>query len=176
MRDFVFGALSLCLSVYLAVIVLGAITSPAYQDNWTARYSAWQAGETARVQAREETERVRTREWGDTARTWGQWGAGGLVAVVAVGAAGYGVVQWQRERTRRHVASEENATRRALIAAQRDVAMQWIAAFGTPGSYAGQLPDPQTGRVLDGVFVPERRQFVALDACRAQLEMRKGNP
>ena len=84
------------------------------------------------------------------------------MATVA-GATGWTVVQWQRERTRREEMQQAGATQRALIGAQRDVALAWIEQHGTRGSYAGVLNGDA------GVFVPERGEFWPLAACEAQL-------
>jgi hypothetical protein len=153
LRVLLLNLAALLLSVLLSVALFDAITSPTYQEGLTARYTAQQ-----------ETRQVEAREWGETARTWGQWGAGALgVAVVAL-VAGWAVVRWQGERTRREELQQSGATERLRIGAQRDVALAWIAQHGTAGSYAGELEG-----VGAGVFVPERREFIPLAACEAQL-------
>ena len=151
------AGLALCLA--LTYMLISALIAPEYQEGLTARY-----------QAREETRRVEAQQWGETARTWAQWG--GLALAVGVGAwcvvmvsreAGRTITRWQEERTRREELQQAGTTQRTLIGAQRDVAIAWIEQHGTRNSYAGVLDGAA------GVFVPERGEFWPLAACEAQL-------
>ena len=151
-RALLYNLLALAACIVMISMLIGALTNPEYQGGLTARY-----------QAREETRRVEAREWGATARTWAQWGGLALAVATVAGATGWTVVQWQRERTRREEMQQAGATQRALIGAQRDVALAWIEQHGTRGSYAGVLNGDA------GVFVPERGEFWPLAACEAQL-------
>lgn len=153
LRVLLLNLAALLLSILLSVALFEAITSPTYQEGLTARY-----------QAREQTRQVEAREWGETSRTWGQWGAGVLGVVVVASVAGWAVVRWQEQRTRREELQQGGATERARIGAQRDVALAWIERHGTARSYPGELEG-----VGAGVFVPERGEFVPLAACQAQL-------
>ena len=151
-RALLYNLLALAACIAFAAMLTGAITDPNYQHGLTARY-----------QARETTRQVQAREWGETARTWAQWGGLALAACVGVGVVGWAVVRWQEERTRREELQQGGATQRAMIGAQRDVALAWIEQHGTRQSYAGMLDG------VSGVFVPERREFWPLAACEAQL-------
>ena len=151
-RALLYNLLALTACIVFAAMLLGALTNPEYQGGLTARY-----------QAREETRRVQAREWGATARVWAQWGGLALAVTAVAGATGWAVVHWQRERTRREELQQTGITQRTLIGAQRDVALAWIEAHGTRQSYAGVLDGDA------GVYVPERREFVTLAACEAQL-------
>lgn len=151
-RTLVLNLAGLALCLALTYMLISALIAPEYQEGLTARY-----------QAREETRRVEAQQWGETARAWAQWGGLALVASVVVGATGWAVVRWQEERTRREELQQGGATQRALIGAQRDVAIAWIEQHGTRNSYAGVLDGQR------GVFVPERREFWPLAACEAQL-------
>ena len=151
-RALLYNLLALAACIVFAAMLLGALTDPEYQGGLTARY-----------QAREETRRVEAEQWGETEREWAQWGGLALAAATVVGVTGWTVVQWQRERTRREELQQGGATQRALIGAQRDVAIAWIEQHGTRQSYAGVLDGER------GVFVPERGEFWPLAACAAQL-------
>ena len=151
-RALLYNLLALAATVVFASMLLGALTDPEYQGGLTARY-----------QAQQQTRQVQAREWGATAREWAQWGGLALAVTAVAGATGWAVVHWQRERTRREGMQQAGATQRALIGAQRDVALAWIKQHGTRGSYAGVLNGDA------GVFVPERGEFWPLAACEAQL-------
>ena len=151
-RALLYNLLALAATVVFASMLLGALTDPEYQGGLTARY-----------QAQQQTRQVQAREWGATAREWAQWGGLALAVTAVAGATGWAVVHWQRERTRREELQQGGATQRALIGAQRDVALAWIEQHGTRGSYAGVLNGDA------GVFVPERGEFWPLAACEAQL-------
>ena len=151
-RALLYNLLALAACIVMISMLIGALTNPEYQGGLTARY-----------QAREETRRVEAREWGETAREWAQWGGLALAASVVVGATGWAVVRWQEERTRREELQQAGTTQRALIGAQRDMALAWIEQHGTRQSYAGALDG------VAGVFVPERGEFWPLAACEAQL-------
>ena len=149
--------------VLVAVTMLDTISSPTYQDALTARYEARQA-----------TERVRAEQWGETARTLGTWGAGALVIVAVAGVGGWAVVEWQRERSKRHVASETQATSRVLIGSQRDVALAWIAANYPNAARLPEARRPYVGALNNtlGVFVPDTSEFVPWQVARAELPAR----
>lgn len=149
-RALVLNLAALALLSVLGLALVSTLSDPAYQGGLTARY-----------QAQQQTKQVRAREWGATARVWGQWGAGVVVALVA----GWAVVRWQGERTRREELQQGGATERARIGAQRDVLLAWIEQHGSPGSYAGALEGFGVG-----VFVPETGEFFPLAVCAAQLE------
>ena len=130
------AAMGFC--VWLAVAMLGAITDPAYQGGLTARY-----------EARQQTEQVQAREWGATARTGLMWGGGALAACVVAGAGGWAVVEWQRERSKRHTTS-----------AQERVVLAYIAQYG---GRAGELDGES------GVFLDASGEFVPWQVARAEL-------
>ena len=136
-----FAAVVFC--IMLGVAMLDAISNPTYQDALTARY-----------EARQQTERVRAEQWGETTRTLGTWGAGALVIVAVAGVGGWAVVEWQRERSRRHVAS---------VGAQERVILAYIAAYG---GRAGQLGGEA------GVFLDASREFIPWKVARAELPAR----
>jgi len=132
-----------------------AITDPNYQNNLTARY-----------QAREQTRQVQAQEWGDTLRTWGMWGGGGLAAVGGLVVVAWAVVQWQEQRTRRHEATEDHTTQRLRITTQKEIAVAYIAL------YRDREPDARFMRLADGtagVYLPNENELVTIDACRAEL-------
>ena len=133
-----FAAVVFCL--LLGIAMLDAISSPTYQDALTARY-----------EARQQTERVRAEQWGETQRTLGTWGAGALVIVVVTGVGGWAVVRWQEERSKRHVAS---------VSAQERVILAYIAAYG---GRAGEFDG------VPGVFLDTSREFVPWQVARAEL-------
>lgn len=131
-------------------------TSPEY----TAQYSQYAAARTAIRQAEEQTRQTQAREWSNTVRGAAPW-----VGVIVAGIAGaWAAVQWQEQRTRRHVASEDNSTQRHMISAKKDVALAYIAQCGDPAAYPRRLNG------MAGVFLPSSNEFVPEDACRAELE------
>jgi hypothetical protein len=150
-------------AAFMALLVTGAflyllstaITDPNYQNNLTARY-----------QAREQTRQVQAQEWGDTLRTWGMWGGGGLAAVGGLVVVAWAVVQWQEQRTRRHEATEDHTTQRLRITTQKEIAVAYIAL------YRDREPDARFMRLADGtagVYLPNENELVTIDACRAEL-------
>ena len=154
------AAFALLLCVPLMFFVLSAITSPTYQGGLTDRYIAQQQRRTVESQQWGETRRVWGEQAGDTLRTLGV--AGG--AVVAVGLAAWGVVEWQRERTRRTLIVESHTTQRHTISAQERVVLAYIVAHGgRAGEYGGER-----GVFLDatGEFVPWHVAQQELDAAR----------
>lgn len=155
MRAFFVSLGSLVLIVAFLFAFTGAIQNSTYQSGLTARYEAQQR-----------TRQVQAREWGDTMRSWGMWGGGGLAVVGGLVAIGWAVNRWQEQRTQRHVATEAQTTERLRITAKKEIGLAWIAQFGVPerdsiGIHGGQL----------GVFTVEdgRQTFVTIDACRADL-------
>lgn len=158
MRGVVAVAAMICV-VVTYIVMARAITSPEL----TARYLADRAARTQVQTERERTERIRAQEWNETARTYGAWGAGALVVAVVTAGGAWAVVEWQRNRTARHVASETQTTQRVLIGAQRDVLLRWMELHGTPGAYLGKLGS------TPGVFLPESGEFVTADRCRLEL-------
>ena len=157
------GLAAVVFCVMLSVAMLDTISSPTYQQGLTARY-----------EARQETERVRAEQWGETQRTLGTWGAGALVIVAVAGVGGWAVVEWQRERSKRHVASETQATSRVLIGSQRDVALAWIAANYPNAARLPEARRPYVGALNNtlGVFVPDTSEFVPWQVARAELPAR----
>lgn len=152
---FVYCMACLAVLAFLGWGMFGAATDPTYQQ-----------GLTARKIAVEQTKRVEAQEWGATARVWGMWGFPAAAVVGGAALAGWTIVEWQRNRTRRHEATEDHTTQRHLISAKRDIAMAYIAQCGDSGAYAGRLNGMQ------GVFLPESNEFVPLHVCRAELAQR----
>jgi hypothetical protein len=152
MRAFLVSMGSLVLIVAFLFAFTNAIQNPVYQDGLTTRY-----------QAQQQTKRVEAQQWGDTLRTWGMWGGGGLAAVGGLAVIAWGVVQWQGQRTKRHEATEDHTTQRHLISAKRDIALAYIAQCGDPRAYIGILDG------MRGVFLPSENEFVPIDVCRAEL-------
>lgn len=152
MRQFTVSALSLCAVVAFLVLFTNALTNPTYQNNLTARYHSQQ-----------QTKQVQAQEWGDTLRTWGMWGGGGLAAVGGLVVIGWAVNCWQEQRTRRHEATEEQTTERHLITAQKDIALAYIAMCGDPGARQMRLGG------VEGVYLPSSNELVPIDVCRAEL-------
>ena len=147
--DFILGLLALFL---LVAFLSGAI--PTMEAEYTTRYLAHQAGETARHLAAQETARVQAAQWGETLRVWGTWGSGALAVVAAAGVAGWVVVRWQEERTARHV-----------VSAQAQVCLAYIAAFGGQMERLGSR---------EGVYLeaPDGgREFVPWQIAEAELEL-----
>lgn len=158
------AAMAAMVVVYL--IFANTITSPEL----TSRYNARQQAQLQAEQARQQAEMVRAQQqaktsqrWAQTWEVWGVWGTGGMAAAVIAGVGGYAVVQWQRDRTKRHVATEYYSTQRHLISAHRDIAIAYIATSGDPDAYRGKLGN------IEGVFLPAAGEFVPLDVCRAEL-------
>ncbi len=148
-------ALLLCLPLFFWLMT--AITSPAYQSGLTDRYTAQQQRRT-----------VEAQEWGETLRTWGEQAGGALRvlavaggAAVVVGLTAWGVVEWQRERTRRTLIVQSHTTQRHTISAQERVVLAYIAAHG---GRAGELAGER------GVFLDAAGEFVPWRVARAELE------
>jgi hypothetical protein len=160
-REFVLNLAAGLMGLVLFAALLTAVTDQTYQAGLTNRWNALQQTE----RERERTRQIQAEEWNATLRTYGAWGGGVLVVAVVAAAGGYTVVQWQRERTRRAVHAETQATQRALIGAQRDVMLRWLELHGTPGAYLGKLGG------TPGVFLPESGEFVT--AARCQVELRQ---
>lgn len=157
--------------VIVYYICTQALTSPEL----TARYNARTQAQLQAEQARQQTQMVRAQEDGKTSRVWAQtwetWGvygtsAAGVAVVAFVG--GWAVVEWQRQRTRRHEVTEVNTTQRHMISAKQSIALAYIAQCGDSGAYATQLNGMQ------GVFLPSENEFVPLDVCRAELAANQG--
>ena len=157
------GLAAIVFCLLLGIAMLDTISSPTYQ-----------AGLTARYEARQQTERVRAEQWGETQRTLGTWGAGALAVVVIAGVGGWAVVEWQRERSKRHATSETEATSRVMIGSQRDVALAWIAANYPNAARLPEARRPYVGTLDNtlGVFVPDKNEFVPCDVARAELPAR----
>jgi len=133
-------------------MLMQAVTDPTYQR-----------GKTARELAQQQTRQVQAREWGATVRGSVPWLAGGLATAAVFGVGGWMVVEWQRNRTRRHEVTEDHTTQRHLISAKRDIALAYLAQCGDPGAYVGQLNGTR------GVFLPMLNEFVPEAVCRAEL-------
>ncbi|MBK8800390.1 MAG: hypothetical protein IPM07_30735 [Anaerolineales bacterium] len=147
--------MALSFTVTMLYLLEATITDPTYQNGLTARY-----------QAREQTRQVQAQEWGDTLRTWGMWGGGGLAAVGGLVVVAWAVVQWQEQRTRRHEATEDHTTQRLRITTQKEIAVAYIAL------YRDREPDARFMRLADGtagVYLPNENELVTIDACRAEL-------
>ncbi len=145
----VLDAIFAFLAIFLLVALLAGVI-PITEAEYTTRYLAHQAGETARQLAEQETARVQAAQWGETLRVWGIAAA----VMLAAAAAAWVVIQWQRERTARHV-----------VSAQAQVCLAYIAAFG------GQM-----GRLgsREGVYLeaPDGgREFVPWQIAEAELEL-----
>lgn len=152
MRQFTAAALSLCVVAAFLVLFADALTNPVYQNGLTTRYEAQQT-----------TKRVQAQEWGDTMRTWGMWGGGGLAAVGGLAVVAWAVNRWQEQRTRRHEATEDHTTQRLRITTQKDVILAYIAACGDPGA------KPLNLNGVVGVYLPSINELVPLDVCRTEL-------
>lgn len=160
---FLGALLSLGVALYLGYVLLGAMTSTTYQANFTTRYEAYQAGETARELARQQARETEAAQWGETMRTWGTWGGGALAVVAVAGVCCWAFVRGEEERTRRTYIQEANATDRLRISTSRQIMLAWIAQAGYPDARPGQLGG------VPGVLIPSLREFVPLDVCRAEL-------
>ncbi len=86
-----------------------------------------------------------------------RWGGGG----------GWAVVEWQRNRTRRHEVTEGHTTQRHLITAKRDIVLAYLLQFGEPGAR------PMTLDGVRGAYLPSINEFVPEDVCRAELAQRR---
>lgn len=157
---------SMAALVIVYYICAQALTSPEL----TARYNARTQAQLQAEQARQQTQMVRAQEDGKTSRVWAQtwetWGvygtsAAGVAVVAFVG--GWAVVEWQRQRTRRHEVTEVNTTQRHLITAKKDIALAYIAQSGDPGARQMRLGG------VEGVYLPSSNELVPLDVCRAEL-------
>ena len=135
-------------------------TSPEY----TAQYTQYATARTEIRKAEEKTRQVQAQEWGDTLRIWGMWGMAGGAFVGGIALAGWTVVQWQEQRTRRHVVTEDHTTQRHLITAKTNIALAYIAQCGDPDAHPARLNG------MAGVFLPSENEFVPIDVCRAELQ------
>ena len=90
----------------VALIALLVSVIPVSEQEYTTRYEAYQSGETAREQARQETERVQAEQWNSTLRTWA-WPTAAAVVLV--------VVAVQAGRSYRHKESEQTKRRALLV-------------------------------------------------------------
>lgn len=142
----------------LAAVYL-IFTSPEY----TAQYTQYTAAKTAIRQAEEQTKQVQAQQWSNTVRGTVPWLAGGLGAVAVAGVGGWAVVEWQRNRTRRHEVTEDHTTQRHLISAKRDIVLAYLVQFGEPGA------QPMTLDGVRGAYLPSTNEFVPIDVCRAEL-------
>lgn len=139
--------------VFFLLVALVAGVIPITEAEYTTRYLAYQAGETARQLAEQETARVQAAQWGETLRVWATWSSGALAVVAAAAAAAWVIIQWQRERTARHV-----------VSAQAQVCIAYIAAFGGRMGRLGSR---------EGVYLeaPDGgREFVPWQIAEAELE------
>ena len=133
----------------LCFVMLALVdTIPGTDEQYTARYSAYQAGETAREQARQETERVQAEQWNSTLRTWAWPTALGVVLVV---------MAVQFGRSHRHAQSEQTK-RRALL--------MWYVANCLPAGTNAQIG---TWRGELAVFDHDSGEIIPYDV--AQLEV-----
>lgn len=155
MKQIIEWVMALIFTATMLYMFEATITDPAYQNGLTTRY-----------QAHQQTRRVEAQEWGDTLRTWGMWGGGGLAAVGGLVVVAWAVVQWQEQRTRRHEATEDHTTQRLRITTQKEIAVAYIAL------YRDREPDARFMRLADGtagVYLPNENELVTIDACRAEL-------
>ena len=157
---------SMAALVIVYYICAQALTSPEL----TARYNARTQAQLQAEQARQQTQMVRAQEDGKTSRVWAQtwetWGvygtsAAGVAVVAFVG--GWAVVEWQRQRTRRHEVTEVNTTQRHMISAKQSIALAYIAQCGDPDARLMRLGG------VEGVYLPSVNEFVPVDVCRAEL-------
>ena len=164
MKQIIAAMAALAATVAFLYMLTGAITDPNYQGGLTARYQAQQ--QTRQVQARQQGETA--RRWAETWETWGMWGFPAVAVIGGAGLASWAIIEWQRNRTRRHEVTEDHTTQRHLISAKKDVALAYLAQCGDPGAYVGQLAGQR------GVFLPGTNEFVPERICRAELEQRPG--
>lgn len=134
-------------------------TSPEY----TAQYTRYATTRTAIRQAEEQTKQVQAQQWSATLRGTVPWLAGGLGVVAVAGVGGWAVVEWQRNRTRRHEVTEDHTTQRHRITAQKDIVLAYLLQFGEPGA------QPMTLNGVRGAYLPSTNEFVPEDVCRAEL-------
>ena len=165
MRQIVATMAALAATVAFLYMLTGAITDPTYQGGLTARYQAQQQTRQVQAQQQGETE----RRWAATWETWGKYGFPALAAVAVAGVGGWAVVEWQRNRTRRHEVTEDHTTQRHLITAKKDIALAYIAQCGDPG--ARQL----SVNGVEGVYLPSSNELVPFDVCRAELAAAQAN-
>ena len=156
------------LESFIVAVMLCAALTVAYlyfvSPGYTAQYQSYATAKTAIRQAEERTQQVQAQEWGDTLRTWGMWGGGGLAAVGGLVVVAWAVVQWQEQRTRRHEATEDHTTQRLRITTQKEIAVAYIAL------YRDSEPDARFMRLADGtagVYLPNENELVTIYACRA---------
>ncbi len=136
-------------------------TSPEY----TAQYTRYATARTAIRQAEEQTKQVQAQQWSATLRGTVPWLAGGLAAAAVAGVGGWAVVEWQRNRTRRHEVTEDHTTQRHMITAKKDIVLAYLVQFGEPGA------KPMTLDGVRGAYLPGTNEFVPIDVCRAELEL-----
>jgi len=155
------------LESFIVAVMLCAALTVAYlyfvSPGYTAQYQSYATAKTAIRQAEERTQQVQAREWGDTLRTWGMWGGGGLAAVGGLVVVAWAVNRWQEQRTRRHEMTEDHTTQRHLISAKRDVVLAYLVQLGEPGA------QPMTLNGVYGAYLPNSNEFVPEDVCRAEL-------
>ena len=155
------------LESFIVAVMLCAALTVAYlyfvSPEYTAQYQSYATAKTAIRQAEERTQQVQAQEWGDTLRMWGMWGGGGLAAVGGLAVIAWAVVEWQRNRTKRHEVTEDHTTQRHLITAKKDVVLAYIAQCGDPDARQMRLGG------VEGVYLPGENEFVPLDVCRAEL-------
>ena len=158
------------LESFIVAVMLCAALTVAYlyfvSPEYTAQYQSYATARTAIRQAEERTQQVQAQEWGDTLRTWGMWGGGGLAAVGGLVVVAWAVNRWQEQRTRRHEATEDHTTQRLRITTQKEIAVAYIAL------YRDREPDARFMRLADGtagVYLPNENELVTIDACRAEL-------
>jgi hypothetical protein len=156
MRQVTAAIMALLVTGAFLYMLTGAITDPNYQGGLTARY-----------QAREQTRQVQAQQWSNTIRGTVPWLAGGLAAAAVAGVGGWAVVEWQRNRTQRHVATEDHTTQRHLITAKRDIVLAYLLQFGEPGAR------PMTLDGVRGAYLPSINEFVPEDVCRSELAQRR---
>jgi hypothetical protein len=152
-------AISVIVAMTATVIVYVALTQALTSPELTARYTARQQAEQVRARQQGET----ARRWAETWETWGEYGFPALAFIACAGVGGWAVVEWQRNRTKRHEVTEDHTTQRHLITAKKDIVLAYIAQCGDPGAYAGQLDG------MRGVFLPASNEFVPIEICRAEL-------
>ncbi len=152
--------MTLCVSVYLALIIVGTLTDPEYQQGYTARYNAVEQRRIVEVQQREQSRREWMAQAGDTARTWGMWGAGAGVAVFAA---------WQVSKTWRH--HQEQRTERHALTVKRDIARAWLSAYYPDHARLPPEQRPYIGTMagMRGVFLPGQSEFLPEDVCAVEL-------
>jgi len=155
------------LESFIVAVMLCAALTVAYlyfvSPGYTAQYQSYATAKTAIRQAEERTQQVQAQEWGDTLRMWGMWGGGGLAAVGGLAVIAWAVVEWQRNRTKRHEVTEDHTTQRHLISAKKDIVLAYLVQFGEPGA------QPMVLNGVRGAYLPSTNEFVPEDICRAEL-------